>query len=185
VKRALGDDFERVRMALEGLDPDNHARQAFIDADVPATVHHGDANGGNFLVDGLHDNPGTETKSFEHLGVIDVGDMKWSIDEPVYEKTGKVVATKTGANDVARFLESFEIMQTGKLDAGEIAGIRKEFMKVYLKEFATRTKGRAIDPAAFAAAERWYRIAYEVRVVKTDPSAKPRILKLLGMEARR
>jgi hypothetical protein len=46
VRYALGErDFERVKAALEGP-----VLKAFLDAKVPASAYHGDANAGNFLV---------------------------------------------------------------------------------------------------------------------------------------
>jgi aminoglycoside phosphotransferase len=166
VKAALGDEFERVKAALEGP-----VLQGFLDARVAATAYHGDANAGNFIV---HEYD--PKKGFKDLGVIDVGSMKWSVE-------GRK-GTKTGAADVARLLESLETVQQGKLTSGEIALLRDAFMKTYLANYRADA-GYDLDTTNHALAEKWYRLEFEVAVLKSDPSAKNRILKVLEMEKSR
>ena len=104
VQSILGnDDFARVKAKLEGSLLD-----AFLAAKVPATAYHGDANTGNFILDGYGPNPKNSKESkFKKLGVIDVGSMQWSMSG------GKGI--KTGAADTARFLGSLETLLPGAL----------------------------------------------------------------------
>ncbi len=166
VRAALGDaDFARVKAALEGPE-----LQAFVAADVPASAYHGDANGGNFILDGYDRQTG-----FKDLGVIDVGSMFWSVDLRTHH------GTKTGAADVARVLGSLETIAPGTLRPEEIAGLRSAFK---VKYFAVYQKlgGHPLDRASYEQAERWYRLEMELAVLKSDPRSKPRVMKLFGLE---
>lgn len=163
VKAALGEaDFLRVKAALEGP-----MLRAFLDADVPATAYHGDANAGNFIVNDYNSETG-----FKELGVIDVSAMRWSVDM----QTGK--GTKTGAADVARLLGSLETLRPGELTTTELGTLRSEFMRAYSGQYAKQT-GRAANTRAYGQAVNWYRIEMEVSILKSDASAKSRILQLL------
>lgn len=165
VRASLGDrDFERVKARLEGPE-----LESFLAAKVPATAYHGDANAGNFLVGGGYN----DETGYKELAVIDVAQMRWSLDE-------KHKGTKTGAADVARFLESLETVAPGTLSETELQRMRDAFMKRYLKFLAE--KGHGVDRAQFDQAERWYRIEMELAVIKSDATAKPRLLQLLGLE---
>ncbi|MEJ7599062.1 MAG: hypothetical protein WKG01_14230 [Kofleriaceae bacterium] len=163
VKAALGADFERVKAKLEG--PLLAELEA---ADVPATAYHGDANAGNLLVDKYDHRLG-----YKDLAMIDVGSMKWSVEN------GR--GTKTGAADVARFLGSLETFAPGNLTTTEVRALRKAFLKSYFVNYAAHQR---VDRVAYARAERWFRIEMEVAVLKSDPTAKARILHLLELETR-
>lgn len=163
VKAVLGTDFERVKAMLEGP-----VLQGFLDADVPATAYHGDANAGNFIVHEYKKDVG-----FKDLGVIDVGSMQWSV------RGAK--GMKTGAADVARLLESLETVQPGALTDFEVMQLRREFNGAYRAHFRGFA-GYVLDAAAYAHAEKWYRVEFEISVLKSDPTAKKRLLKILGME---
>jgi hypothetical protein len=165
VKAALGEaDFQRVKAALEGP-----ALRAFLEADVPATAYHGDANAGNFIVEDYNKDLG-----YKDLGVIDVGSMKWSIND-----AGK--GTKTGAADVARLLGSLETLHPGKLMPGEVQQLREHFMMVYRGQYRELAQ-HGLNVSKYDSAERWYRLEMEIAALKSDPSAKPRILKQLDLE---
>ena len=161
VKTALGADFERVKAALEGP-----TLAAFMNPEVPATAYHGDANTGNFLVDRY-----VEGKGYKDVAMIDVGSMKWSVDK------GK--GTKTGAADVARVLGSLETFAPNNLTAGEVKVIRDAFLARYFENYGAR---ESVDRAAYAKAEKWFRIEMEIAVLKKDPRAKARILRLLKLK---
>jgi hypothetical protein len=166
VKAALGDvDFQRVKAVLEGP-----VLQAFLDADVPATAYHGDANAGNFIV---HDY--TASAGYKDLGVIDVGSMTWSVDK----STGR--GTKTGAADTARLLGSLETLHPGYLTSAEVRYLRGEFMKTYAAQYRADAR-RELGLVSYEQAEKWYRLEMEVAVLKSDARAKPRIMQLLGLE---
>jgi hypothetical protein len=165
VKAVLGEaDFRRVKNMMEGP-----MLRSFLDADVPATAYHGDANAGNFIV---HDY--AEGQGYKELGVIDVGSMKYSIGE-----TGK--ATKTGAADVARLLGSIETMYPGKLTPVELAEQRERFMETYMANYRAVAR-RDLNLKKYRQAERWYRLSFEMMALKSDSSAKARILQILGLE---
>lgn len=83
-------------------------------ADLPATVYHGDANLGNFLIDGS-DGP---------VRVIDVGNMKWSLVD------GK--PSRSGAFDLGRFVEALQT-QRGKLDDAQVQKLQQLFLEAYFK----------------------------------------------------
>jgi hypothetical protein len=155
VKTALGADYQRVEAAMRG-----RALEEFLSAQVPATAYLGDANAGNFAV---------TDKTVE---VFDVGTMAYSFDN----ETKKY--NKPGAADVARFLGSLETLNAGKLRPEEVATLRSTFQKRYFAVLATRRK-RAVDRNEYQKAERWYRMELEFVVLRTDPRAKGRILKLL------
>jgi aminoglycoside phosphotransferase len=164
IRAALGDDFERVRAAV---DVGSSAYESFVTANLPASVYHGDANAGNFIISGS----GAKTE----VGMIDVGAMQYSM------KDNKRVGT--GAADVARLLESLETMQTGKLTPAELTDLRDSFEKSYVAEFARQTH-ESLDQRSFDAARRWYTVELELTVLRGgDPTAKGRILRLLGLEA--
>jgi hypothetical protein len=166
VKAALGEaDFARVKAALEG--PVLHS---FLEADVPATAYHGDANAGNFIVHDFDSRTG-----YKDLGVVDVGSMKWSVDD----NTGKGI--KTGAADVARLLGSLETLHPGKLTSGEVRVLREEFMGKYREQYRVSAH-RDLDGDKYRQAERWYRLEMEIGVLKSDVGAKSRIMQILGLE---
>jgi len=159
VRAALGDDFERVKTQLEGP-----TLEAFYAANLPATAYHGDANAGNFIV-------GEYKGGYKDLGLIDVGSMSWSVAD------GATVGTRTGAADVARFLGSLESLAPGKLSEAEIVVLRRRFTETYFAQPGARN----LDPSAYGAAEKWYRVEMEVAALRSDPTAKARILRLLGI----
>ncbi|HWU88820.1 MAG TPA: hypothetical protein VN253_16250, partial [Kofleriaceae bacterium] len=166
VKIALGEgEFARVKAALEGL-----MLQRFLEADVPATAYHGDANAGNFIV---HDYDAQS--GYKELGLIDVGSMSWSIDA----RTGK--GTKTGAADVARFLGSLETLHPGKLTPGEVRILQDTFMKKYLQQYRADAH-RDLDGDRYRQAENWYRLEMEIAALKAGVDVKSRIMRLLGLE---
>jgi len=104
--------------------------------------------------------------------MIDVGSMQHAV-------SASGTGTKTGAADVARFLGSLETMAPGLLSATDLHDLRVAFMTAYTGE--VRQSG-LYDPAAQAVAGAWYRLELEVAVLKSDPSAKSRILRLLNLE---
>ncbi len=159
MKTALGNDFARVKAKVEGPMLDE-----FLDADVPATAYHGDANAGNFKLDG------------DKLAVFDVGSMQYSIDPST--KLG----IKTGAADVARFLNSLETLAPGKLSASELDGLREAFAMKYFEAYRVGPDRRAVDQTAYAKAARWYQIEMEVAILRNDARAKARLLSLLGLD---
>lgn len=159
VKIALGNDFARVKAKVEGPILDE-----FLAAEVPATAYHGDANAGNFKLDG------------DKLGVFDVGSMKWSIDRKTH------LGIKTGAADVARFLNSLETLSPGKLSASELAELRTSFRNVYFDKYLVGADNRPVDRTEYAKAERWYQIEMEVAILRSDARAKARLLSLLGLD---
>jgi hypothetical protein len=175
VKSILGDtDFARVKAQLEGP-----LLEAFLAAKVPATAYHGDANTGNFFLDEYKPNPKKRGEgTFEKVSVIDVGSMQWSLEAPGKAGDGTTNGNKTGAADVARFLGSLETLTPGALAPREIAEIRREFEKVYYNSFARNH--HVLDRTNYAAAEKWYRIEIQVTAMRGDPSAKARLLDLVG-----
>lgn len=161
VRAAFGErDFERVKATMTGP-----MLEAFLNAKVPATAYHGDANAGNFIVGGYD----PERKRFASVGVIDVGSMQWSVDTD-----GR--GTKTGAADVGRFLESLETVAPGRLSAAQLELLKTKFLEQYEKELGTTVDRTFFD------ADRWYRLELELAALKSDPTAKMRVLHLLGME---
>ncbi len=170
VRSALGDDFERIKRAAEGPVLD-----AFLDARVPRSAYHGDANAGNFLVDGFDE----KKQRFTDLGVVDVKSMQWSLEGE------SLSGTKTGAADVARFLASLETLDPGKLRPSELTKLRTHFLATYYKNYQVGVKRTSVDPASYEAAERWYRLELELGIAITDSTAKTRILTLLNLEETR
>ncbi len=166
VRAALGErDFDSVKEKLEGP-----MLQAFLDAKVPATNYHGDANAGNFILSGTD-----EDGRFAEVAVIDLDKMRYSIEE------GTQAATRTGAADVARFLGSLETLQPGALSPVEVTVLRKAFSRQYSAQYLV-TAGHDLDTSQYAKAESWYRAELEVGRLKSDAHAKARLMKLLELE---
>lgn len=163
VEAALGTDVARVRERLEEV-----FLPRFLESRVPATAYHGDANAGNFIMDGYDQG----TKRFKNVGLIDVGSMDWSIGAD-----GK--GNKTGAADVARFLSSLETLAPGALSAGELGALRDEFRKAYFKEYEQH---HAIDRTSYEGAEKWYALELQIAILRGDPSTKPQLMSLLGLD---
>lgn len=112
--------FERLKAKMAPADAqaitqklDGEIIPQFIKSPVPATAYHGDANIGNFVVD----------KDF-NVHVIDVGTMKYSLDEKGHGKS-------TGAADVGRFMQSLQASSEGKLSAADVARIQRAFLDRY------------------------------------------------------
>ncbi len=167
VKVALGADYERVRAKVEAV-----VLPEFLAAKVPATAYHGDANAGNFIVDGYD----LKSRQYTELGVIDVGSMAYSVDAH-----GK--GTKTGAADVARFLGSLDTLHPGALTAAEISRLRQAFLRDYFREYTVGTSKRPVNIVDYDKAETWYRLEMEIAISRSDARAKSRILQLLQLEA--
>ena len=166
VRAALGErDFDSVKAKLEG--PMLHA---FLDARVPATNYHGDANAGNFILSGTN-----EDGRFAEVAVIDLDKMRYSIEE------GTQAATRTGAADVARFLGSLETLQPGALSPVEVTGLREAFSAQYGVQYR-KSAGHDLDTSQYAKAETWYRAELEVGRLKADVHAKARLMQLLELE---
>jgi hypothetical protein len=181
VKRGLGADLDAVKAAVTKL------RDKFVKAKVPATAYLGDANAGNFVV-GKHD----ATKGYQDLRLIDVAPMRWGMDpkdpkvadanDPRWQPGEKGKAT--GAADLSRFLGSLETM--GSLKPAEIDHLRDVFMRTYVEHYHPGKDPRSkVDLAAYADAERWYRIELELSIL-TNPAqaagARERIIRLLAPE---
>ncbi len=162
VRDALGSDFERVKAEIEG-----RVLEKFLAAKVPATAYHGDANAGNFIVDGYD----ASAHRFKQVGMIDVGSMSYSVEG------GR--GTKTGAADIARFLGSLETLAPGALAPSELADVRTAFADSYFREYS---KTHDLDRSAYAHAEKWYAIEMQIAVVRNHPSGKARLMSLLGLE---
>jgi len=134
--------------------------ERFKAAPVPATAYHGDANAGNFMVDG------------DQVNVIDVGAMQYSL------KDGKGV--DTGAADLARFEQSLETLHPGKLTPAEVKRLREAFEAAYFA--ATK-----ISPADLEAARIMYAVEVEIAVMRANPkkydtpTSIARIKALLGI----
>jgi hypothetical protein len=115
---------------------------AFENAPVPASAYHGDANAGNFILDG------------DRVQVIDVGYMRWSHGQ------GSNVGTATGANDLARFVTSLETLHPGRLTDEEVGRVRVAFYARYFQAF--NAHGHNLQAADMTAAIRIYRVETEI-----------------------
>ncbi len=139
----------------------------FVRARVPATLYHGDANAGNFILD-----------ADLNVRLIDVGNLGRSQVEAGQPRAGQ--PKETGANDVARFLESLESLRPGALTPPEIQELTHTFNESY---FAHATYG--VTEADFRAATQLCRLELEFIIVGKDPAhrvdALGRIHRILGM----
>jgi hypothetical protein len=167
VRVALGDDFEHVRGVAEG-----RMYQDFLSAEVPATAYHGDANAGNFALSG-NDN--------SKLSMFDVDKMRYSLPDHALEgNLAGIKGNKTGAADVARFLNSLETLAPGKLSPGDVQRLEAAFKDRYFKKYRVGSDEHGVSRTEYEKAERWYELEMELAIVIKDASAKARILKLVG-----
>jgi len=124
--KIMADANPRAAAVRAALDADRDAVVARLDlriqemgaANLPASAYHGDANAGNFIVDG------------GNVNVIDVGNMRWS--------HAGADGNKTGINDVAKYLGSLETLHpaaANRLQPAELAQIAAAFVPAYLLEF--------------------------------------------------
>jgi hypothetical protein len=140
---------------------------AFERAEVPETVHHGDANTRNFLLAG------------DDLYVIDVGGMSESLDA-----AGRPIGT--AAADVARMKSSLDALRRKfpeRFDQHMIEQLKRSFTSAYEQRFQS-TRG-------WSDAERFYLVQYGMSVILTDApktvravdNAKAALRELLGLPA--
>lgn len=168
VRSVLGDDFDRVKSVAERKMYDE-----FIASEVPATAYHGDANAGNFALSGNNNSD---------LTMFDVDNMKWSVPKGAFEgDLANVKGTKTGAADVARFLNSLETLAPGKLRADELNALRQEFKDAYFAKYRVGSDRHSVSRSEYAKAERWYQLEMEMAIID-KPGAKERVLKLVTAE---
>jgi hypothetical protein len=146
--------------------------QDFLSADVPATAYHGDANAGNFTLSGNNNSD---------LTMFDVDKVQYSLSDHALEgNLAGVKGNKTGAADVARFLNSLETLAPGKLRADELQELEMAFKDRYFKKYRVGSDEHGVSRTEYEKAERWYELEMELAIVVTDPAAKERILRLVG-----
>jgi Ser/Thr protein kinase RdoA (MazF antagonist) len=102
------EEFARIESTLR-----NKIVPGYVQSSLPATAYHGDANIGNFMVDG------------SNVRVIDVGSMKHSLD-------GNNRGKSTGAADVGRFMQSLEASAGGHMTGAEIKDVQDHFLAAYV-----------------------------------------------------
>jgi hypothetical protein len=124
----------------------------FMADPVPRGAYHGDANAGNFMIDG------------DGVDVIDVGTMQWSLDRTV----PGLVGNRTGIADVARFRESLETLAPGALHPDELAHLRATFDDAY-------AAATGVDPAHIRAARRIYAVEAQLAVLRYNTARDPAI----------
>jgi predicted unusual protein kinase regulating ubiquinone biosynthesis (AarF/ABC1/UbiB family) len=124
----------------------------FMADPVPRGAHHGDANAGNFMIDG------------DNVDAIDVGSMDESLD---HSKPG-LVGTRTGIADVARVRESLDTLAPGALQPDELAQLRAAFDDAYLA-------ATGIDAAHIQAARRIYAVETQLAVIRFNRDRDPAI----------
>ena len=145
----------------------------FMSAEVPATVYHGDANAGNFALSGNNNSD---------LTVFDVDKVQWSVPDGALDRpTGAVDGTKTGAADVARFLNSLETLAPGKLTPGDLRDLRSAFNDAYFRNYKVGSDQHRVARSQYEKAERWYQLEMEMTIID-KPGAKERVLRLIGQK---
>jgi hypothetical protein len=146
--------------------------QDFLSAEVPATAYHGDANAGNFALSG-NDN--------SKLSMFDVDKMQYSLPDHALEgNLAGVKGNKTGAADVARFLNSLETLAPGKLRPQDLQALEQSFKRTYFSKYRVGSDRQRVSRLEYEKAERWYELEMELAIVVKDPTAKERILRLVG-----
>jgi hypothetical protein len=167
VHAALGDDFEHVRSVAEGK-----FYEDFLSAEVPATVYSGDANAGNFALSGTDNST---------LTMFDVDKMQYSVPQGALNgDVANIKGNKTGAADVARFLNSLETLAPGKLRPDELQRLEVAFKNTYFEKYRVGSDQHRVSRSEYQKAERWYELEMELAIIGSDPGAKDRILKLVG-----
>ncbi|HEY0992269.1 MAG TPA: phosphotransferase, partial [Kofleriaceae bacterium] len=124
----------------------------FMADPVPRGAYHGDANAGNFMIDG------------DGVDVSDVGTMQWSLDRTV----PGLVGNRTGIADVARFRESLETLAPGALHPDELAHLRATFDDAY-------AAATGVDPGHIRAARRIYAVEAPLAVLRYNTARDPAI----------
>jgi hypothetical protein len=155
--------------------------EGFLDADLPASVYHGDANIGNFKVDGL--DAGHER--FETVFTYDVGTMQHGFDKEAFDNgTAKKGIKPAAAADAARFLSTLEIsLSETSVPSSQIARLRAEFLRSYQGSWK-RAGNEPIRTSAMIDAEAWYRVELDVAATRNDPKALARIARALDIDLR-
>jgi hypothetical protein len=113
--------------------------------------------------------------------MFDVDKMQYSLPDHALEgNLAGVKGNKTGAADVARFLNSLETLAPGKLRADELQELEMAFKDRYFKKYRVGSDEHGVSRTEYEKAERWYELEMELAIVVTDPAAKERILRLVG-----
>jgi hypothetical protein len=123
---------------------------ALMEAELPATAYHGDANLMNFV------------PTSEGTRVFDVGSLLWSIDP----ETGQ--GMRTGANDLGRFTAHLQSLLSQSADSpkqaqDEADALERELMKGYAKY--PQVKSDQLRSAITLA-----RIEFEMAVLRYEPA---------------
>jgi hypothetical protein len=179
--------FERpaVIKALGGVE-NAHAIQAavraqlyepFLAADLPSSAYHGDANVGNFKVDGWL----SKDETFTTVSTFDVGTMTNGFPEGEKATLGGGIKP-AAAGDAGRFLGSLALTaaEAGATPA-ELLELQTSFMEKYLESWDRETRGH-LDVSAMDSATRWYGIEFLVTATFNDPMAIGRIADALHLE---
>jgi hypothetical protein len=129
----------------------DHLLPAFQQANVPATCYHGDANSGNFIIDG------------DRLSIIDVGFARWS--------HGVQGGTATGANDIAKYLNSLETLHPvapNRLTAQELGPISDAFCATYRQSYNGLDGNNNLTQQDLAAIINIYRVEGELAALNNN-----------------
>ncbi|HEY4176091.1 MAG TPA: phosphotransferase [Kofleriaceae bacterium] len=150
----------------------------FLDANLPASAYHGDANVGNFKVDGVD----ADHERFNIVSTYDVGTMQYGFPQgTVANGTATKGIKPAAAADAARFLSTLEIALSEKGSRSEFSRLNAAFEKAYKAAWKDNQK-EAIDMVGWKDAEAWYRIELDVAAAKNDPQALKRIERALEIE---
>jgi hypothetical protein len=144
--------------------------EPFLAADLPSSAYHGDANVGNFKVDGWV----SKDETFRTVSTFDVGTMSHGFPEGEKATLGGGIKP-AAAGDAGRFLGSLELTATeAGATANEILELHKLYMESYSSEWNNLTEHQ-LSRAAMDTAARWYRIEFLVTATFNDPAAIDRI----------